>query len=525
MGNEIILYGDWDIEQSKIYMKSLCDNLDLKIRCKHEDIIDQKFGEKIDLRKTLRGNFYNCCFTKSRFDNFDCSDYFFSSCEFLNCTIENSNFSYLGAVDYTNCKNTILINSSFDYSILEDVTFEGLLIKACHLGCSTIKNCTINNVNVNCSDFVGSIIENSTITNIELNETDIQYVEFSNVKASGVTFLIEDILHCFNGIDMIEKNKHTVKLRLFDTSRKISGDEFINSLRLMMPYLYSINDYFSLANICMYYGESQKAFEYILLGLKYNLEQRDFKVIRYFCKLATSTPLFSYKDLKTLYQALESNEISSNLTRFEYRRYINELAEIKHILIENPSAQIQMNITIKTLIDEYDYNKLMYIIQAIDVVANEVIPQTQKSVSIRHNSSPVIDIILNGQWENLVPFFATLCAVLGCSIKYIKQIYDVLILKETLYVKKINNKIKTVEYEEHLIDLELKKRKLYQDSSSKSTLIQNFNKAEHNYSDLSSKIQIDGSEVSNISYSLKFDANSIPNEIRQMNFDINVKHS
>lgn len=523
MKDEFTVYNAWDIEHSTQYMSSLCNNNILHKRQRAANIIGETFNTSIDLRKTLRGNFYNCDFYNVEFNNFDCSDYYFFKCVLDNCTAENSNFKYLGMVDCNvqgNKSNNSLINTPFEYSILEKSQFTNINIHSCNFQNTQITNCEIKNSKIFASDFTGSIISDTNLYNIDFLNVDIQFVEFNNVKANNISFLILDILHCYYGINMILQNQNDVRLKLFDDTKEIKGVEFIQSLDDMMPYLYSINDFFALANISIFKGNQKDAFNYILMGLKYNIEQKDFKLVRYLCKLASLTPLFSRKELKIFYEALKSNAMASKLTRFEYRHYMDELAAIKYMLIDNPSNLIKMVITINTMIDEYDYNSLSNIIETIDKTADSIIPQTQKSISIRHNSSPVIEIFLNDSLSSLVAYFALLSAFLGCSLQFIKQIYKIAIKREELEGQKLSNKLKEAEIEGTQLSNQLTQQEIEKTKVEHNLLKERLNQAEEIYTKNSSKSNISGNNVAKISYDLQSNSIDIPNDLRNMNIQI-----
>ena len=313
MRNEINEFNTFEIQESQRFISNLCGERGLITRNRFANITDESFGHHIDLRKTLRGNFYYCNFQGTEFNNFDCSDYYFELCNFEKCCAKNSSFEYLGMVDSRVENNNQFTNTSFKYAVIENSIIKDIIINGCNFQNMRVKNCNISNIKLEACDFTGTIFSNCLFEDFSALDIDIQYVEFQQTTVKNVSFLIEDILNCFNGIEMIKKNHKEVKLKLFDDSPEISGSLFIESLNKMIPYLLSNNDYFALANIYLYLNSSQKAYKYILLGLQYELEQRDFKVIRYLCKLAALTPLFSRNDLKKLYFALESKSLCSML--------------------------------------------------------------------------------------------------------------------------------------------------------------------------------------------------------------------
>lgn len=483
----------------------------------------QNFSQIIDLKDTLRGVFIDCFFKETSFNNFDCTDYYFNDCKMETNKICNSSFDFLGMVE-CDISSSYWNNSSFNHSIVKSLNLNDISIQACNFQGCIISNSNFNNITINCSDFKGSVIENCIFDTIEMKETDLQFIEFrGDVTIQNSSFLLEDILHCFNGISMVEKNKKDIFLKLFDESKLISGEVFLASLEKMIGYFVSIYDYFSIANIMIFLGDKQSAFEAIMQGIKYSLAQRDFKLIRYLCKLASISSLFNTNNLKQIYNFLKSNSLVFELSQFEYKRYIYELNEIKQLLLDNPTDLSQLRISIVTTINEYDYKKLSEILKMIDDIAISQIPQTSKSVTIRHNSSPIIEILLNDSICLLIPYFTLLCAVVGKSIKYIDKILDLVkkheeIINDKLSNKKANLEITNLKLSNQLKEIELKKAKY-----EYNQLISNLNNSKDSFKTQSEQTCVNSTYISNISYNMLYDYTEINEEFRQMQIDFNIK--
>lgn len=521
MNNEIIELEQWEIDESRKYMKQLCQSgqeLREPILCKN--ILQKQFEESIDLRNTMRGNFYSCIFLKTDFNNFDCTDYFIYNCNLDSININNSNFNFLGIVE-SSISKSFISNSSFEFSSIESTDFINTKISSCNFQSSLFKNSYFYNCDISCTDFKGSIIENCVFDNINFFQTDLQYVEFNHeVQIIKSQLLIEDILHCFNGLECIQRNKNNVKLKLFEDSTALEGNVFLSSLNKMLGYFYSIYDYFSIANIYIFGGDKQKAYNAILLGIKHNLKQRDFKLIRYLSKLAATSSLFTKKDLKNIYNYLNSYSMQQGLTRFEYRHFINELFEIKHLLIESPYNLTQMSIIIETTIDEYDYNKLSNIINTIDLVADKMIPQTLKSISIRHNSSPIIEILLSDYISYLIPFFALICAIFGASSKYIDKIYDIAIKREELKSAKLSNNKTGAEIVGQLLSNRLREQEIEKAKLENEMLTSNLEQAKQLYEEQIKSTCVDPTDVNRISYNVLSDHVLMNEERRHIQVDL-----
>lgn len=522
--DSLIKMGSWDIEMSRNWVQQIFESKeDPQKPIKRKKFENENFTQTVNLKEMLRGVFINCSFIDTLFDNFDCSDYVLNCCKIESNKANNSSFDFLGMID-CDIYNSSFSNSSFNNSILKSINLSNSNIQACDFQNCIVINSKIQDTIISCSDFKGSIIENCLFNSVDLKDTDLQYMEFrGDILVKDSSFLMQDILHCFNGISMIEKNKDRIFLKLSDKSKSISGELFLSSVDKMIGYFVSIYDYFAVANIMIFLGDKQSAFETIMLGIKYNLAQRDFKLIHYLCKLAAISSIFSTSNLKQIYNFLKSNSILFELSQFEYKRYMNEVTAIKQMLIDNPSDLAQMRISLITLIDENDYEKLSHILKLIDDIAFLLIPQTSKSVTIRHNSSPIIEILLSDSICMLIPYFALLCAVVGKSIQYIDKILDLIKKHEEIIGNKLSNKKTKLEISELNLNNQLKEIEVKKSKYEYEQMLINTKRTKESFEEQSKQTNVNATYISTISYNILSNQTEINEEYRQMQMDFNQK--
>lgn len=204
-------------------------------------------------------------------------------------------------------------------------------------------------------------------------------------------------------------------------------------------------------------GNQDEALKYLLQGLKYNLLHKDFRIIKYLCKLASLNYFFTKKQLRSLYDVLYSNSLIAELNHHEYQLYLKEMDDIKKILVDNPFSSPQMIISIKT---EIKANNYLYISKVLEVIQNtmmQCIPQGSSYISIRKNSPPIFEIFASDNLLQLYDFYLKLSSVLLGATGIYKKFQERVEHNQNLKTKRIDLKY----YEEQKkTDLLIKKESI-----------------------------------------------------------------
>lgn len=480
---------------------------------------------------------------------FDCT---LTGCEFNNAGLDMSDFTQTRFMPSE--KNTKINNSSFTDSNFMDSLFYKVQAEGCSFQNSTFEDAKIDNCNFNCCNFENSKFKNTCFNEVDLTTVCIDFAEFDNVTVHDTKFSIWGILWSFGGLQIIKKYENDVKLGLPNSIEYMTGSDFLNQLEQIEAHFYYKKDFFSLANINIYLGKQENAFFYIKNGLLYNLQIKNFRMIKYLCKLASNNYFFSKKQLSQLYYALQSSEVLRCMTSFEYKVYMNEMYGIKKLLIDNPFGQPQIVIRISTDINDNEYDLLSELLRYLEKATSEYAALSSHYLTLRHNSPYYIELFNSDSLANLYSFLTNL--VIGiCG--YIPQINALLsayinIKKlqsgDTALIKKIKeaelqlkreqlktqqmtsdllllekekkeNEIQNQKLENELLKLEIEKKRkeldeLMDDNESKESLIDS---VQNNMPPLPTRIQ---ERIINISYSI-YTENFLPFNLRENSIQIN----
>lgn len=367
-----------------------------------------------------------CIFNNIKFDGTDGTSSLLFDCTLKGCQFNNAGFN---TSDFTQTRfesseqNTQISNSSFTDSNFMDCSFQNVLAEGCSFQNSTFESAIIDNCNFNCCNFENVKLKNTLFKDVDLTTVCIDFADFENVELCNVKFSYWGILWSFGGLQTIKKYENTVKLGLPNSESYITGIDFLNQLEQIEAHFYYKKDFFSLTNINIYLGNQEKAFLYVREGLLYNLQIKNFRMIKYLCKLASNNHFFSKKQLGQLYYALQSNKFLRSMTGFEHKIYMNEMYDIKKLLIDNPFGQPQIVIRISTNIDTDEYNLLTDLLGYLEKVIAQTTTQSSHYITLRHNSPFSLELFNS---DNLLSIYSLVVTLIIGIWGYIPQINTLL---------------------------------------------------------------------------------------------------
>lgn len=409
MNNEMVTYSKLDLDVSESILLKLDPNRFDKFDYKNINAYNQTFGSDYEGGHISKSQYDKCNFYNVVFDGTQGDSSKFINCHFSTCKFENANFERTDFSCSSIKKNSLICSCGFTKSNFSNTHFDNVAVIGCNFIETWLVDTQIKNSTLEYCNFENAMFDSVVLENIDLSKVSIDYVDFRNCSLNNVVFQFFSILHSFNGLNLIKENENKVFLKFPDSPNQITGKDFLLSLKDLEAYFYYKNDYFALANINIFLGENNAAYKNIVTGLNYCFMKKDFKEIKYLCKLASNNLFFSKKQLIELYTLLNNNKIIEDMTYPEYRNYLDEMEGIKRLLVDNPYNLPQTRITIETDIDYSDTKNVSQVIEVINKAYSLVSEQSSTYLSIRHNSPDIFefflsnnDIILNNTFIVLV---------------------------------------------------------------------------------------------------------------------------
>lgn len=445
-GSEIAEFSSLEMMESEAVMKGLDPERFDKIQYYGLVESGKVYGKEFSGSKMQKCRFTKCEFHDVAFSGTTGSASSFKHCVLKNCTVENANFDFAdfqGSFLLSDSPDANIVSSGFNHSNFSDANWEGVSFSGCSFDSAHFQNTTVKDSKCKHCNFENAHFENAAFENIDLSRASLDYSTMENVSFNNVTLPITGILHAFHGLNNVEKNGTNVDFKFPDSEVKITLAELLSTLERLQPFFFKINDFFVLANTQIYHGNSDLAFKYIQAGVTHSLQFMDFRMVGYYCKLASLNYTFRNESLRQLYEMLKSDRIVGEMTTHEYQTYLFEMDRIKRLLIDRPFGQPQMKISLETDINlgEVEDSKL---IGSLFRTLEEGAPQAIHHLEVRHNSPYWFDLILSDSLPSLFSYgayflsaFMAGSAIVSEFLKRADQYYSVQVKRNTLQKGKI----------------------------------------------------------------------------------------
>ena len=457
LGNEILPYSKIEIDTASDLLEQI--DPDYLIASPNWDSGKEgiKFDEHFSPNHTKDRIFFDCTFNSVNFLGTPARNIVLKKCILNNCNIKNSNFKY---ADFSGSKLNLNGDaSSFDFSDFSDMTVYNSNFIGCSFSESYFYNAQIINSRFVHSEFEGSVFQHTYLKDSDLTQVTLDYSEFFQVNLSNVVLPYWSVLHITKGFSEIITSKET-KFATPNGTHCVEQAQYIEELKLMIPYFYSTGDYLALVNIYLFEEKAEKAYDAVARGLIESVEYCRFRHMKHLCRMASLAQLFSKSQLHEFYDTIEEqiHKAQVSLSYMEYRNYLRELDSAKHLLIDSPFGKDSMHIVLRTNIPYNDYPKLSIALENINDIFNAYTPDIINHVEVRHNSPLEISIQISDTIINLVTVFVMIEFIFNKSTTYIERIQNIRLGRRELrkqerdnsYIEQLERRLN--ELEQHIAE-------------------------------------------------------------------------
>lgn len=317
------------------------------------------------------------------FNNVALTGSIFSEMGIFNTKIDESNMQYCQFMHNT-WKHIEIHSTNLSYSSFYNSTFDNVLFKGSTVSELLFESCEFKNCIFTASMLENAIFIHCTFQNVEFVNTNIEYMELKNCRFENTCFPMSQIAYVFGLLQNINGNENNI--RLYTDSKTITLAKYKELLDSLIVYYSSVFEYFPLTNIYLASGLVDQAYICIIKGIKKAISQRNFRMLKFFCKQAKQGSIFPYDKLRELYVLIEKYVSEETLNIYEQRSFVHNIGEIRSILLDSiddfPTAKIIM----QTNIDSSESDKILQFIDYIDSTINDCCSLKVSHIEYRHNS-------------------------------------------------------------------------------------------------------------------------------------------
>lgn len=345
-----------------------------------------------DMYKQIRrqSHYIDCTFSNCNFNSVG-----FSGTRFVDCQFGINNYS---GANMTSCEfNNVMFETmepdkiemkrvAFNKSIFSDCRFQDVDILSCRFMDTVFNNCIFIRSKMRlCS------LENARFVDCQFMEMNfitgnMSYSEFSGGTYKNCVCSFHSLPSAFGLLKNLNKSSNANYVYSANVkSNRISLLEYIDLLPMFETYYLYYEKYFPLANIYSFEGKNDMSFTAVRQGILHCVQKKDFRMLKYFCKLVFVNEIFTEKHRKELFDLLQEWISNETLSLSEYYQFQMAEPEIRRNLLNNNYEKPTIHFYIDTNIDSDEYEKHNYFLREIDSIMKECVFQS-KFIEVRHNS-------------------------------------------------------------------------------------------------------------------------------------------
>ncbi len=382
-----------------------------------------------------------CIFINANFTGAAVTGSHFISTKFNNCIIEGTNFQ---CCDFTDCffkndtEEAFILSSNMSNSNFTNTVFKRIVFRQNTIYQSIFDECIFEDCILTTTTLEGSIFNNCRFTNMDMRIINMDYISLNNPKMENVILPFYQIPYVLNGLNYILNTNDQVWIESeCSLESKIRPTEYYKLLDYMGIFFFDKDEFFPLINIYLAQNKPATALEFAKEGIRNSVKFNDFRMIKHICRLITSTTDFSPKEIKEIYYLIEELYNPKYIDKNNIISYLNNISEIKNILLKGDFNQETLEILIKTNIDASDATGISDFIKELTVTLDNIAGDSRSQyIELRHQSDYSIIFTCVNIIEEIIPILVSFYAFFGVVDKSAK-FYDTLLnIKQKKKTKK-----------------------------------------------------------------------------------------
>lgn len=358
--------------------------------------------------KTLNHSIISNCKINSKFDNASVTGSIFKTCEFEGCSINQTDFEFCSFYDsrFTVSQRAI---ASFNNSNFINTTFEDIYFEFCTFTGALFQNCVFKNVKIENSTFENALFKNCSFYNVELFNANTDFIELDDPKMENVTLSLSQIPYMFGGLEYLFSTTDSV-MAGSQNGGVVSTAEYKDHVIPLLIEFWEMNKssdaeyYFPLANVYIANRDYNQAVTNLRLGLKDAVNQRDFRMIKFYCKLIARSQLFDSSALYNFYNLIKRfGTCNENSSLPDMQSFIRNIGEIENVLFASYKKG-KLFLRLGTNLSMADADKIGMILGKIFSFSKmrRTVSPNQVEMTLTENSPLMISLRIDGDAENIV---------------------------------------------------------------------------------------------------------------------------
>lgn len=340
--------------------------------------------------------FTKCYFENINFQRAAVTGSVFNSCIFINCNLDDADFEFC---EFRNSKIQInkISGCSFNNSNFIETRFENINFTGCTFTGAYLENCKINQVKIEYSTLEGAQFSDCQFLNIDWRNLNLEFVEFIKPYMNDAVLPFYQIPYMFGILEYLTTTTDNVRIakgkKIFSVQEYLEDglSSLLNEYEKKQLYLPMSNIYIFGINT-----DYNKAFELLSKEVAGLAAVRDFRGIKFCCKLISNSNMFGRNHLNKIYKHITDADISIEPNSAEMKSFTRNIGEIRSILFKRHSLPT-ITMRFKTNIGiEYSLRFSNLINQFQKISKPDHTNRVNSTIKLAFNSPLLIDVRIEG---------------------------------------------------------------------------------------------------------------------------------
>lgn len=373
-----------------------------------EDFSNQNINHTIlKSSKIIRSNFNKASLTGS----------IFNECEFIDCLMNVPDLEYCKFYD---CKFRSNTRRRFVASINNSTFIRTHFTKATFYGCSFAESyfeeCRFDMTKLEYSALENAVYRFCEFIGMNFNNSNLQFSEWEGNTFSKCIMSINQPAYMIGGLEICTTKDSGVQFISSDESM-YSSKEYIDRILPSLLTEYSDREeYFPVANIYIFQKNYVEAMRILKKGVIQAISYRDFRMLKFYCKLIVHAKVFDSHTLYDFYHCICRLLPQGQNSNAEMHFYMRNIGEIKSILFQS-SKRPSLHMSFITNIFSKNADKVGSTIERLFRIA-KMNGLNQCEILLSENSPLIIDINIHGAEENIQLLLTTLVSLTTTELSY-----------------------------------------------------------------------------------------------------------
>lgn len=384
---------------------------------REEDTL-MEYANKAAIKKDFSNKTLNhtilehCRIIGSNFNQAAVTGSMFSHCKFRDCSMEMTDFEFC---DFKHCEiySNKETSASFNNSTFYESEFHNMVFDSALLTGTYFQKCVFDHVTIAYTTMENALFQDCIFHDVNLQNLNMDYVELVNPSMRNAILPMAQIPYMFGCLQYLIDTDDIVTI-VGTNSKPLTKQKYLSEvLPFLIEYFTEKKEYFPVANIYIAQGNGPQAFQFLMDGMAKSIAQRDFRMIKFYCKLISNNEVFPKKTLHDFYHKLCRLLPVNNM---EAMSYIKNMGEIKYLLFDR-NRKTTLHFTFFTNFYSKEIDKVVCVIGRLFKLAkmSSSMYPNDVEIKLKENSPLLIEMDISGNIDNLETLLSKMIILTGIT--------------------------------------------------------------------------------------------------------------